>query len=279
MEQEHCASSCCYYPATELGNKLLQLEAFLLGGDTGTGTTTKPSTPVSSGRSPPSSSSSSGASNYSEEATADTRGNQHADAAYLRQKRATTAFIGVRKRPWGKFAAEIRDSTRRGARVWLGTFDTPDAAALAYDQAAFSARGAAAVLNFPVDRVMASLGALQLPATGTGTGTGGGSPVLALKRRHSKRPRRSHKLVVSPAMNVSDTTTANYKTQLQEPAVQPCLDVSSLPLQQPLVVVPGQCDCGIVELEDLGNDYLEELLRVSSELEYSLTGSNETAWS
>jgi len=78
-------------------------------------------------------------------------------------------------------------------------------------------------------------------------------------------------------MNDSDTTTANYKTQLQEPAVQPCLDVSSLPLQQPLVVVPGQCDCGIVELEDLGNDYLEELLRVSSELEYSLTGSNETA--
>ncbi|PNX64764.1 ethylene-responsive transcription factor 1b-like protein, partial [Trifolium pratense] len=66
-------------------------------------------------------------------------------------------FRGVRRRPWGKFAAEIRDSTRKGARVWIGTFNTAQEAALAYDQAAFSTRGSSAVLNFPEEVVRESL--------------------------------------------------------------------------------------------------------------------------
>ncbi|XP_060174630.1 ethylene-responsive transcription factor ERN1-like [Lycium barbarum] len=66
---------------------------------------------------------------------------------------SSNKFVGVRQRSSGKWIAEIKDTTHKKIRMWLGTFETAEEAARAYDQAACLLRGSNTRTNFVTTRV------------------------------------------------------------------------------------------------------------------------------
>ncbi|GMI69653.1 hypothetical protein HRI_000634600 [Hibiscus trionum] len=167
-------------------------------------------------------------------------------------------FVGVRQRPSGRWVAEIKDSSQR-VRLWLGTYDTPEEAARAYDEAARALRGENARTNF----ASVNHGSTR-PVSGSAPCNNGRQPGISFSSLKAKLSKNLQSIMARNGENksaksrVSDHFTfasifhfRNYQYQ------NPDVDMKNIQkVVQPSIIVPPPLSWDSSSVSDCSNEWI-----------------------